>query len=112
MVMERAGCMGSGPTIDARDIADAIAMGVIDETGGPGAASPTPPGEAPTLAEALRETERRAILEALTAAAGHRGRAAARLGLSEASLYRRLARLATPLPRDGDLRSESRDSQI
>jgi len=52
--------------------------------GGPGAAFPT-------LAEILRTTEREAIQEALRRSEGSRERAAALLGVSVATLYRRLS---------------------
>ena len=40
--------------------------------------------------QSLRHGERQAILKALSAERGHRGRAAQRLGISRTTLYRRL----------------------
>ncbi len=52
----------------------------------------TPPPEppAPTLARDRGEAERAAILDALQRCAGHRGRAAAALGISRTSLWRKM----------------------
>ncbi|HEX2190788.1 MAG TPA: sigma 54-interacting transcriptional regulator [Longimicrobiaceae bacterium] len=57
----------------------------------PGAGGPAAPGALPTLAEILRTAERSAIQEALRRAEGNRDRAAALLGVSVATLYRRLS---------------------
>lgn len=52
----------------------------------------------PTLTEVLHRAERRALWEALRVAGGNRARAAALMGISEATLYRKLA----AHERDGD----------
>lgn len=63
---------------------------------------PTVTDPRPTLAELLRQAEMRALLDALREANENRARAAEILGISEATLYRKLAkyRVSGPPPRE------------
>jgi len=82
LVMERAGCMAGNGTLPPEAVREAIALGV--PTGGALTAEPS------TLAEAIVRAEEDAIRTALAATGGCRERAAERLGISQATLYRRL----------------------
>lgn len=62
----------------------------------PSAPAPVPIESAPTFAEALRRAEITALADALSRAQGNRSRAARILGISEATLFRKLAKHRLP----------------
>jgi DNA-binding NtrC family response regulator len=105
-VMHRAVLAARGETIEVSNLPPDIRASVPFE---PRASASSPPNSQPSstprsaetlasaaprqVAEQLREVERAAIVEALAAAQGNVARAAVALGMSRATLYRRLAAL-------------------
>jgi DNA-binding NtrC family response regulator len=79
------------PQIEASHIAQVL---LPDPAGAPPAADPRHPAEPLTLAEATRQAEEQVIRQTLLACGGVREAAAQRLGISPATLYRKLARLS------------------
>lgn len=87
-VLQRAMLMREGSRIDTADLIIDRAPGLpVAERSSPAA----PEESALSLAEARRQSQARAIEEALAATGGHRLRAAQRLGISERTLRYRLA---------------------
>ncbi|MBZ5708746.1 sigma-54-dependent Fis family transcriptional regulator [Nannocystis pusilla] len=70
--MERAAALAAGPQVEADDLPDDIAAAPVKRTG------------------SLQQLEHAAIVEALGRHGGHQQRAAAELGISPSTLYRRL----------------------
>ncbi len=96
----RAVALMSRGRLEARFLPPALAAAVAGGAGGTSvadAAAPVDEFEGWTLAEAEREMIRRA----LAATDGHRGRAAARLGITARSLYDRVRRFELEPPRRG-----------
>ena len=83
-LVERLLIMNPGATIGAEQV-----RAVLPGAGAPGAA----PAEAATLADAVRDFERRQVEAALAAEGGHMTRAAARLGLERSHLYKKMRQL-------------------
>jgi DNA-binding NtrC family response regulator len=81
-VVERLLIMGTGPSIDARDVADVLRVTAAPSDDGGG-----------RLAEAVRDFEKRHIQAALAAEGGNVTRAAARLGLERSHLYKKMRKL-------------------
>ena len=90
-VIERAVALSDGPSITAEDLPDRLRAAAAS---GRGAVEITPD-------MTLREAERVLILAALERAGGNRKEAAARLGISQATLYRKLAQYGVGGRQDG-----------
>jgi DNA-binding NtrC family response regulator len=84
-VVEAAAAITSDSSIEAEHVAEFLSISA--EPGDPGR-----PMEPQPLGEALLQAERNMIEDAIRRAGGNRQRAATLLGISEASLYRRMAR--------------------
>ena len=83
-LVERLLIMNPGATIGAEQVRAEL----------PGAGAPAAaPAEAATLADAVRDFERRQVEAALAAEGGHMTRAAARLGLERSHLYKKMRQL-------------------
>ena len=85
-VMEAAAASaGSDAPVEASDVAEFLPLWTVNP--------PAMASDFPTLAERLRWTEERALLEALDRARGSRKEATRLLGISEAGFYRKLSAL-------------------
>jgi two-component system nitrogen regulation response regulator NtrX len=87
-LVERLLIMNPGATIGAEQV-----RAVLPGAGAPGSGGAAAAAEPATLAEAVREFERRHVEAALAAEGGHMTRAAARLGLERSHLYKKLRQL-------------------
>jgi DNA-binding NtrC family response regulator len=85
VVEAAAASAGDRLVIEAMDVAEFLPLWTVTD--------PRPSGDFAPLAERLRWAEEQSILEALDAAEGSRVGAARLLGISEATLYRKLAQL-------------------
>lgn len=94
-VLERAGIMAQGREVRVEDLGlQGPALGAVRSAPSADAVPPASPTPLPRveLGEAAESAERRAIQEALEATGGVRRRAAERLGISVATLWRRMKR--------------------
>lgn len=83
VVEAAAAVAGPEPVIDMLHVVEVLASS---------AAETSPPAALPSLSETRKRAEQRAILEALRLAGGNRERAAKLLHISQATLYRKLAK--------------------
>jgi DNA-binding NtrC family response regulator len=102
--IERADLLSRGEVVDARH--RTFAAGVAIGNSGPRAAAPTPPSPLPVAPPAgavfrdeVAALERQRILAALEACGGNQSRAARSLGISRATLIRRLEIYGVARPR-------------
>ncbi len=79
-IIERASVLAPGPVIEASDLAMDLAAPPKEESGG----SPVP------LGQALADTEKQCILQALNATGGNRTKAAELLGISRKNLWEKM----------------------
>ena len=67
---------------------------------GASVATPTPTAQGATLEDALREPEKRIILEALRASGNNKMKAAEKLGINRTTLYKKMRQLGIDPGRD------------
>jgi DNA-binding NtrC family response regulator len=89
-VLERAALLADGERIEARHMAQALAMGVLGSAPFATEAAAPPAARTGDLAQRRRRAEAEALREGLAAHGGSRRELARALGLSERTLYRKL----------------------